>query len=325
MKYWLDYRPYRRSFRQALQTSHGAWSVREGIVLKLTNEAGQSGFGEIAPLAWFGSETLSEACEVCQKMEQTVDAEAILSIPDRWPACQFGFESAWENLTASKLNAQVALPANCLLLPTGAIALTSPLLRLPDAATFKWKIGVANWQDELKDFQKLLRSLPSGSSLRLDANGGLTWDQACYWLEACDAASIVAEIKVEFLEQPLPPSQFDAMLGLSARYQTPLALDESVATLHQLQTAYANGWRGIFVVKAAIAGSPRRLREFCQQQPLDVVWSSVFETAIARQYIENYLIRVLPHRPRAFGFGVDHWFTDAIVQPLDFEQLWQSL
>jgi len=44
-------------------------------------------------------------------------------------------------------------------------------------------------------------------------------------LQACD------QVGIEFLEQPLPVAQFDAMLELSDRYSTQLALDESVATL----------------------------------------------------------------------------------------------
>jgi len=37
--------------------------------------------------------------------------------------------------------------------------------------TFKWKIGVAAIQDELKIFHKLLQALPMLAQLRLDANG----------------------------------------------------------------------------------------------------------------------------------------------------------
>jgi o-succinylbenzoate synthase len=160
--------------------------------------------------------------------------------------------------------------------------------------------------------------LPAQAELRLDANGGLNWEESNLWLQKCDRYG------VEFLEQPLPPNQFDTMLQLSHQYQTPIALDESVATIEQLERCYELGWRGIFVVKAAIAGSPSRLRAFCQNQAIDIVWSSVFETAIAQRYIQNYLIPSISTKERAIGFGVNHWFNDNLNQ-LDFEQLWQSL
>ena len=68
------------------------------------------------------------------------------------------------------------------------------------------------------------------------------------------------------------------MSELSNQYSTPLALDESVATLTQMQACYQRGWQGIFVIKPAIAGFPSQLRKFCQEHKIDAVFSSVFET-----------------------------------------------
>jgi o-succinylbenzoate synthase len=200
-------------------------------------------------------------------------------------------------------------------LPTGSAALSA----LPqEPGTFKWKIGVAPISQELEVFQALVKALPQQSKLRLDANGGLTEAETERWLQICD------RVGVEFLEQPLSPAQFDLMLDLSQRYETPIALDESVATVAQLEQCYERGWRGIFVVKAAIAGSPLRLRSFCQRHPVDIVWSSVFETAIGQAYIQNCLIPSVPTMGRAIGFGVNHWFNDGLNQ-MSFEQIWQSL
>jgi len=207
---------------------------------------------------------------------------------------------------------------NAVLLPTGAPALESPLLFGDQSRTYNWKIGAAPIQQELEIFGELVSLLPVGATLRLDANGGLTWQAACTWLQVCDGYGI------EFLEQPLPPDQLTLMLKLSQRYQTPIALDESVTSLAQLKDCYAQGWRGIFVIKAPLAGSPVELREFCQAQRLDLVWSSVFETRIARQYIEDYLIAALPASHRAIGFGVDHWFTDGWERRSP-EQIWERL
>ncbi|HAA31219.1 MAG TPA: o-succinylbenzoate synthase, partial [Cyanobacteria bacterium UBA8553] len=90
-------------------------------------------------------------------------------------------------------------------------------------------------------------------------------------------------------------------------YSTPIALDESVATIDQLEECYQKGWRGIFVIKVAIAGSPKRLRQFCQKHDIDTVFSSVFETSIGRQAALQ-LAAELSNPNRAVGFGVNHWF-----------------
>lgn len=310
----VEFRCYQRPFKQPLVTHHGLWEVRQGIILQLTDRQ-QISWGEIAPLEAFGSESFEQALQFCQSLTE-IDRHKISQIPAHLSACRFGFESAWEGFE-NHAPARKLTYSN--LLPTGSTATQAwQSLWKQGARTFKWKIGVAPLEQELAIFEELVTALPAQTQLRLDANGGLNWDEANLWLQKCD------HYGVEFLEQPLPPAQFYAMLQLSHQYQTPIALDESVATIEQLERCYKLGWRGIFVVKAAIAGSPSRLRSFCQNHAIDIVWSSVFETAIAQRYIQNCLIPSVPTKERAIGFGVNHWFNDDLNH-LDFEQLWQSL
>ncbi|MGI0485101.1 o-succinylbenzoate synthase [Pantanalinema rosaneae CENA516] len=310
-----EFRPYRRVFRQPLPTHHGEWRDRTGIILRLTNDLGQVGYGEIAPLPWFGSETLEQALEFCHQLPPYLTTDLIHSIPATLPACQFGFESAWSAVTLDDRH----LPLDCAssgLLPTGQAALTAwkPLWQ-QGYRTFKWKIGVGKLRDELDLFTQLVARLPSDCRLRLDANGGLTYDQTQRWLEQCHTHPI------EFLEQPLPPDQLGLMQQLAANYATPIALDESISTLTHLQACYHHGWQGIYVIKPAIVGSPAQLRQFCQHHPIDAVFSSVFETAIGR-LAGLHLAAEFGNRDRAMGYGTTHWFPDA---DSDADHLWQTL
>jgi O-succinylbenzoate synthase len=318
MFYQFDFRPYQRPFKRALSTHHGNWNVREGIILRLTDETGRRGWGEIAPIPWFGSETWEQALNFCQQLPTKITATDIFSIPAELPACQFGFESAcvWgdgENIANSQSQLSFSY-----LLPSGETVLQ--LWQIPwhqGSRTFKWKIGVASIEEELKVFHQLIQSLPTSAQLRLDANGGLTPEEAHQWLRVTDSAEIV-----EFLEQPLPPEQFDRMLEMRTQYSTPIALDESVATINQLEDCYQRGWRGIYIIKAAIAGSPRRLRQFCQQHEIDVIFSSVLESEIARQSALQ-LAAELSNPNRAVGFGVNHWFNEDDETWL--KHLWNNL
>jgi O-succinylbenzoate synthase len=333
----LEFRSYQRPFARVLSTSHGNWEVREGIILRLTDENGRIGWGEIAPIPWFGSETLEQAKEFCQQLPPEITATDIFSIPDELPACQFGFECAWgignresgignrqdDKGDFSFLSSYSLLPTShspviySYLLPTGKKALESWQAPWNQGyRTFKWKIGVASIEAELNVFDQLIQALPSSTQLRLDANGGLTQQEAIQWLQVSDKVGIV-----EFLEQPLPPEHFKTMLEMSSYYSTPIALDESVATLNQLEACYQQGWRGIFVIKPSIAGSPKRLRQFCKAHDIDTVFSSVFESAIAR-HSALQLATELSHRNRAVGFGINHWFNDNDETWL--EQLWKG-
>jgi o-succinylbenzoate synthase len=315
----LEFRSYRRPFRQPLKTAHGLWCLREGILLRLSDDEGRIGWGEIAPIAEFGTESMGQAIQFCRSLPSEITPELFSQIPSTLPACQFGLESAWETLVAIADPNRLDRPLSYLL-PTGAVALlTWRSAWQAGFRTFKWKIGVAPINEELSLLEQLTATLPDGAKLRLDANGGLTPDQAVQWLTQTDRHP-----NIEFVEQPLPVDQMEALLKLSDRFSTPIALDESVTTVEQLEACVQQGWRGIFVVKPAIAGSPSRLRQLIGINHLDIVWSSVFETAIARQYIQKYLMPSVPDRGRAIGFGTQHWFE---ISPLDqtAAQAWESL
>lgn len=321
----LAVRAYRRPFRTPLQTHHGVWTHREGLLLRVTDEQGQTGFGEIAPLPWFGTETQAQAQDFCRYWPRPFSLKQIQSIPTALPACQFGLTSAvrpWQSgppTTASSRRSPTGLPSlnllspkqRCGLLPTGRAALDAwqSLWNLGHRV-FKWKIGVAGLQTELPIFQALMAALPLTARIRLDANGGLTPEAARLWLTTCDDR----HEQVEFLEQPLsPPLAVDWITAHAHTFQTAIALDESVSTLSQLQAVHAQMQdRVIYVLKPAIAGFPDQLKAFCLQHQLDVVCSSALETAVgknaalqlAQELWQGGLSR------RALGFGVDHWFAD---------------
>jgi len=193
------------------------------------------------------------------------------------------------------------------LLPAGKAALQAwQTLWNQGYRTFKWKIGVYPMPDEIEIFHALTQTLPASAKLRLDANGGLSYEDANYWLWTCDRR---LPVEIEFIEQPLPVEQFEGMQELSYCYATPIALDESVATLQQLEACYQQGWRGIFVIKAAIAGSPKRLRQFCHEHKIDAVFSSVFETTVGRKAALKLAAELSPQN-RAAGFGINHWLDE---------------
>ncbi len=347
----LDVRPYSRPFRQPLHTAHGHWPQREGLILRFENERGQVTFGEIAPIPWFGSETLEQAQAFCDRFPRHFATEQINDIPDFLSACQFGFSAIgphppspfsqnWEKGSRKAWSfPSLALwernwpfddvgknPCDiCALLPTGAAALERwEGLWQAGHRTFKWKIGVMAVEAELPIFQQLVEALPPKAYLRLDANGGLTPDAAKKWLAACDRTPL----SIEFLEQPLSPDRIlDWLPQVKGQFQTAIALDESVATFQQLQEVYGQvGAQVIYVVKPAIAGWPHRLLDFCLHHQLDVVVSSALETPVGQnqaiQLAQTLWSQGTPKR--ALGFGVGHWFADDWAS-LSEEAVWNLL
>jgi o-succinylbenzoate synthase len=351
--YRLRIEPYEWKFEQPLKTHHGVWEVREGLLVGLEREDGAMGWGEVAPIPWFGTETLEEAIAFFDQFPPVLTNLEISSVPNRLPACQFGLGSAHQAIygtlygspyTSDNLDIpctwppqppnsggrnpklQVISPQNwgvrgasaiqyshesksefkdltfCGLLPAGETALKAwqPFWQ-QGYRTFKWKIAVQPIEVEMGLFQALAAALPTGAKLRLDANGGLTVPEAIQWLRLFEDTR---PIQVEYLEQPLRPEQFKAMALLCRYFPTPIALDESVATLAQLEHCYQKGWTGVMVIKAAIAGYPQNLASFLTGKQIDAVFSSAFETKVGRR-TALALAQAFNTKGRAVGFGVE--------------------
>lgn len=284
-----------------LRTAHGPWAEREGIFLRLDGEDGRVGYGEIAPLPWFGTETLAEAEAVCRALGEGVNDAVLDAVATRFGCVRFALAAA--RGTSATVPAGVRLPVAALL-PAGRAALEA----LPDrlAAGFlclKWKVGVGRAEDELGVLDDLLAQLPAYVKLRLDANGA--WDRrtAERWLAAC------AERPVEFVEQPAAPEAIDQLLGLAADYPVTIALDESVASLVSAREWQARGWPGVFVVKPVLAGPLPDLVAWAQATKPDLVLSSAIETALGRA---QFLRAALAHglTTRALGVGLGPVFGD---------------
>ncbi|SDS45837.1 o-succinylbenzoate synthase [Opitutus sp. GAS368] len=322
MAYRFEFKPYRLPLRAPLRTAHGAWTEREGLLVRLEDPAGRVGYGEIAPLSWFGTETLAEAGEICRKFGATVTDELLDAVPSRFGCVRFALACAKSEVerglrtrlgesTEQKtrpeagfhLTTNTRLPVAALL-PAGREALAALPAKLEAGyLAFKWKVGVGAVDDELGIFDDLLAALPAYAKLRLDANGGWDRRQAAKWLARC------AERPVEFVEQPVNPGDEAALLGLAADFPVTLALDESVTGLAAAQRWQGQGWRGVFVLKPALTGPLAELAAWVAATKADIVLSSAIETALGRAAILRAAL-TQPLTQRALGFGVGEIFGD---------------
>lgn len=303
MAYRFMYRTYRLPLQTPLRTAHGPWTEREGIIVRLEDESGRVGFGEIAPIPWFGTETLAEAEEVCRKFGDRVTDEMLDQVSGRMGAVRFALAAARSRPGAERTARRVPLTA---LLPAGKAALAELPARLEAGwLSFKWKVGVESPEEEIGLLDDLLGALPAYAKLRLDANGAWNRRTAERWLTRC------ADRPVEFVEQPVAPDDEAALHGLAEDFPVKLALDESVAQLDEARRWQAEGWPGVFVIKPAIAGPLEDIAAWVVANGADVVLSSAIETALGRAAILQFALRhhgaLLRRSP---GFGIGEVFGD---------------
>lgn len=340
MTHRLSYRRYALPFRGPVRTAHGLWPVREGMLVRLESSEGRIGYGEAAPLPWAAGETVDAIEATCRTLGEEVDTAALAAVPPEQGCLRSALQAASGQLP--EVPATTARPVAALL-PAGRAAL--PLLGPKAEAgfrVFKWKVGVGEVQEELGWLDELCARLPTGGKLRLDANGA--WDRrtAERWLDRC------AERPVEFVEQPCFAAATegaaaqqkieDMLLGLAGDFPTPLALDESIQTDHDLTRWQGSGWPGFYVLKPGLMGDMAGGLAGLRKAGARVVFSSALETAVGA--------RAALHRAFAWdgevfalGFGVWPLFTEpalngptatpfmrwADVTALDPEAAWNAL
>lgn len=310
--YRLQFRRYRLPFRSPVRTAHGSWAEREGVLVRLANAAGQAGYGEAAPIPWFGSETVDEVAAACRELGEGVDDARLDALPARLGCLRNALAAA--RASHVKLVPQHPHLGVAALLPAGRAALVQIGPKAEAGfRVFKWKVGVGDVADELGLLDDVCAALPSGAKLRLDANGAWDRRQAERWLERC------ADRPVEFVEQPAFARAADGatqarrtddlLLGLANDFPTPLALDESLSGDGAVERWLGAGWRGVFVLKPSLLGDVKATLARLAKAKAAVVFSSALETRVgARAALRAAFVWAA--EPRALGFGVWPLFAD---------------
>ena len=274
MKYRIETRGYRRRFERPLATANGPWRVREGLLVRLEDDDGRIGFGEVAPLRRAGCETLPAARRFFQELGPRLDDESFRSIARDLPCCRIALESSRSFINEPEVPFSFA---NTALLPGSEVAILALERALSDGyTTFKMKIGVREREEEQHVIAALLEGLPPGAKLRLDANGSLGPRTLRNWLEF-----LRGRPGVDFLEQPMPVGEEEEAAEIGASFQTELALDESVSAQGQLiNIASGRLWTGPLVIKPLLFGDLDELVRMAGPMNNRFIVSSVFETGI---------------------------------------------
>ena len=311
--------PYRRPFARPLRAAWGTWAVREGILIRLRDGTGRTGYGEVAPLPEFGSESLRQAMDYLDTLSEGIGLEDLRQrLPEAPPATAFGLWSALHALDGCPVTrARTAALTGLEELEDGGF----DRLRRAGYRTCKVKVGISDPEKELAQVRTVLQQLLPGETLRLDPNR--SWDLSAFehWTEQlAGRASSISFIEEPFRAGLLESSQLAA---LAKRSPVPLAIDESLSEMgwpHWLNL----DWPGYWIVKPSLSG-PADWMDGLSGRRDKVVLSSVFETGIGM----GHLARMASGFPdNDHGLGTGAWFDDpwglpgkAVVEALTSEKV----
>lgn len=281
---------------------HGIGKVAgncEVIVLRLTSESGETGFGEASPWAVFtGSPEASYAA-----LDRYIRPKVMgRSVAER-PAIMADAARAVAHCTEAKAALESALldlegrilgqPAYELLggktrdtIPL-SVSIADPdwskdealLARLRDdgVGLIKLKTGFAGHDFDMMRLERIALDWPE-FSVRVDYNQGLTPEAALTQVQE------VASTRPDFIEQPVPAQRYDVMANIKSSIDVPLLADESVFGPEDLARAIQEDICDGVSVKIMKSGGLSRAQEVARlaaARGLTAYGGDMFEAGLA--------------------------------------------
>jgi len=139
----------------------------------------------------------------------------------------------------------------------------------------KVKIGL-DAEKDLDRIKAVREAVGDGVKLRVDANQGYDRSDAISVLNRMEA------LDLEWIEQPLPDWDLAGLAMLADRLDTPIALDESVYTLHDAQRVIAAGAADVVNIKVPKCGGIYRCQKiaaFCEEAGIPCFLGGCLETS----------------------------------------------
>ncbi len=283
----LVFKPFSFKLLRPIQTSKGILKKKKGWLLRLQNNSGKLGWGEISPL----SELEFRKCEkILGHFENYYSRKSLednLSLK-LWPgSLRFGIGAALAEMddliSENSFQEWLKVSSSAILLPNDESLLLQTIdsnlkdhQKFKQNLTFKWKVTTKSNKKELALLKRILSKLPPNAKLRIDANGGWSRNQANEW-----ANHLHGENRLEWLEQPLEVHDLNGLHKLAKKI--PVALDESL--LHD--SSLRKTWGGWQIRRPLIEGDPRQLlKELAKNNSFKAI-STSFETGIGRRWVEH--------------------------------------
>lgn len=331
--YSIKITPRTFHFQHPAGTSRGIYTERKSWMLEMTNDdlPGRKGIGECAPLPELSCDYIPEYEKtlraVCDRFEQEGAIDYPMMRP--YPSMLFGLETALLNLQSGSdilfdndfSRGKVGITINGLVWMGDYDTM---LRRIEEKLQqgfhcIKLKIGAIEFEKEL-DMVKRIRERFSHHEvqLRVDANGGFTFDEALYKLE------LLAQYAIHSIEQPIKAKQWGYMAELCRESPLPIALDEELIGINipEMKAHVLNIIKPAYIVlKPSLHGGMKGVREWvdiANRQGIRSWITSALESnvglnAVAQLAADIYgTSGIMPQ-----GLGTGQLFTDNIPMRLE--------
>jgi L-alanine-DL-glutamate epimerase-like enolase superfamily enzyme len=230
----LILRQFDLPLKRVFTIARGSMDVYRALVVELRQD-GRRGFGETGESSYYGA-SLAGLTSLLERLRPRLESQRLEEPQRLWEeldaelsTCRFAqcaldaaAHDLWGKLRQKPVWKLWGLSLDNLPPSDYTIGISPMDVRLRQAADFagwpvyKIKLGRA---DDLEVVRRLRRQ--TGARLRVDANGA--WGVE----ETLRNSRVLAGLGVEFIEQPLPPDDWDGMQAVYRQSALPLVADES--------------------------------------------------------------------------------------------------
>ncbi|VAX28602.1 O-succinylbenzoate synthase, partial [hydrothermal vent metagenome] len=315
----VESRPFTIKLKTPFKNSNIEITKREGLIIKITEEYGNIGYGEVSPLPGLSEESLEDIVPIVKDLERKMtgselDSDIFQSLK-KYPSVEFGVSQALHSIFIlrdglnPKWNMISTISVNGII---GMVSHDDALKRarqLTDEGfqTIKIKVGRDNIEDDIKLVKSISENLNSSINYRLDVNGKWDVDKTIYAVEQFEG------INIEYLEQPV--SNIEELKELAKISKIPIAADESIRNMDDVKRFLTESNIQYFVIKPSLMGSITEtinLLNLIQAAKRRVIISSAFESSIGRSAL--VFLASLVQNNSAHGLAVASYFSSDIAE-----------
>lgn len=317
-------------FRTPARTSRGAYDVHNMVIVSMTDDEGNIGLGECAPLSDLSHDRNAyiHMSDVARLINEAVASDDYAERLRQYPALLFALESAMYDLKKSPLlydtpfaRSEEGIPFNGLVWMGSYDEMLMQVKKkiLEGFRCIKLKIGAINWDEEIRLIEKIRSRYSKDTiTLRVDANCAFTVEEAKRKIDR------LSRLGIHSIEQPIATGNWKELAELCRNTPVPIALDEELIGMNELheKQALLDAVKPQYVVvkptlHGGISGSLEWVSE-ARKRGIGSWLTSALESNIGLRNIALLAARCYgPHVLFPQGLGTGQLFTDNI--PMDLE------
>lgn len=326
----IELRLVEMTMKNAFSTSFGTVKNRKYIIIKVTDELGNNGYGECEAFEepWYTEETIQTCwhmiedffipCLLNEELQHPSEVRRKLAVFRRNPMAKAAIETAFWDVYAKRqqkplyeviggVTNKISVGVSIGLQKTTAELFKKINTALEQGAKrVKVKIAKGNDVELIRIIREAYPKLP----LMVDAN-------SAYTLEDLPILKQLDQFNLLMIEQPLGADDIVQHAALQKQLTTAICLDESIGSLKDAQTAIElNACRIINIKIARVGGieEARLIHELAQEAGIQLWGGGMLEAGIGRAHsvaiatMNNF---TLP----ADTSGSSHYFAEDIILP----------